>query len=79
MAPDYYEMARELIQMLRIDGENECSSQLESVLLDGMGATEILMGLRHHLRAILGEENELTGATFRYAKALADQIDVALS
>jgi len=36
------------------------------------------MGLRHHLRA-MGEENELTGATFRYAKALADQIDVALS
>jgi len=66
------------MKLLQGDGQHDAASRLEDVLQGGMGATEILMGLRHHIREILSEDRAISEDTRAAMSGLIRQIDQAL-
>lgn len=78
MAVDYYELATTVMKLLQSDGQHDAASRLEDVLQGGMGATEILMGLRHHIREILSEDRAISENTRAAMTGLIKRIDQAL-
>jgi hypothetical protein len=78
MAVDYYGLATTVMKLLQSDGQHDLASRLEDVLQGGMGATEILMGLRHHIREILGENRAISENARAVMTDLIKQIDQAL-
>jgi len=78
MAIDYYELAKTVIKLLQMDGYPDAASRLDDVLQAGMGATEILMGLRYHIREVLSEGLAIPGSTSAAMNDLLSAIDKAL-
>lgn len=78
MAVDYYQMARDLAEILEQDGLEESASRLGNVVDEGVAATEILMALRWNTEELLKNE-ELSMDASNRAKSLIEMIEQALN
>jgi len=81
MARDYYEDARALVRDLRTAAaaHEAGAARIEETIAAGFTATEILMGIRFHIRELLGDETvPLSNSLKDAAVELAGAIDEAL-
>ena len=77
MAHDLISDARRLAQALDSDGLTGRSRGIEDVIAGGATGSEILMGLRWHVREVL-DADRASAATRRQAELLLRQISRAL-
>lgn len=75
MKPDYYSQSAQLAQLLRESGFSDSAEELEGIIAAGCTSTEILMGIRHHLRAFIRKPLDLGAAVRNRINDLITAID----
>ena len=82
MARDYYEEARSLANEIRVSAAAlaDWADKIEDVIANGYTASQILMGLRFQIQAMLADEQSiaLSSPLSERAVELSNAIDEAL-
>ncbi len=79
MAIDYYANARRIIECLKAAGRKVDADSLIEVMAAGSTATEILMGLRWHLKRIDADGQPADLDCKQQIRTLISQLDKVLS
>jgi len=79
MAADYYADAIEISAALAAEGRSRDAEAIRATVNDGSTATEILMGIRWHLRKLVDQKIVLRRETAERVTRLLTQLDIELS